>query len=472
MRIFSETLTAARGLFSPAELTSTTGEKRTSSTRRRLTSELPFALAVILTGVVAGVGGTLLTLLLHAVQHVAFGYTENHFLQGVQQAGPLRRVVAVGVGGAIAGFGWWAHRSYLRRRAPETNISVTHALTVAEPRLPVAATTIDAVLQIVAVGAGGSMGREGAPRQVGAALGTALSRALHLDLSSRRILLAAGAGAGLAAVYNVPLGGAAFTLEVLLRTLSPRALLTALVTSGVAAVTAWPVLGTQPTYALPRPATTAGALLVVTVIAPLLGALAAPLGSAFRLLMTYARASAPSGWRAAVAIPLTFTALGAAAIALPELLGNGKGLAQLDLIGPATLGSVAALTLLKPLATAACLRSGAIGGLLTPAFATGATFGVLLAKLGATIWAPSMTVNFSLVGAAAVLAVAQRAPVTAVVLTVEFAHPPLTILPALVLAVAAALLSIRWSRRLLKQLRERRGRAPRPAGQLTRRSAR
>lgn len=409
----------------------------------RLQYELVFGLAVVATGLAAGLAGAALTLLLHGVQHLAFGYTENTFLQGVEQASHLRRVLAVGLGGALVGVGWWVHRRLLQRRASGPSISVTRAVADREPRLAVVATTTDALLQIVAVGAGGSIGREGAPRQVGAALGSGLAQVLRLDADSRRVVLAAGAGAGLAAVYNVPLGGAVFALEVLLGTVAPRPCLAALVTSGLATLTAWPVLGSHATYSFPSGSSTVRAVLVATALAPVIGVLAAPVAHAFRLLTTRARTSAPGGWRAAVAIPLTFTALGALAIPFPELLGNGKGLAQLDLGGPMTIALAAELTVLKPLATAACLRSGAIGGLLTPSFATGATFGLLLAQLWTTVASSSSAVSFSLLGAAAVLAVTQRAPVTALVLALEFAHPPLVLLPALALAVAAAVLTQR-----------------------------
>lgn len=384
------------------------------------------ALAALVVGVAAGLGGAALTLLLHGVQHLAFGYTEDTFLTGVEQAGDARRVVAVGVGGLIAGLGWWLHR-----RWSTANVSVTHALTQPEPRLPLLATTSDAVLQIVAVGAGGSLGREGAPRQVGAALAGLIAQRFGLAPEQRRILLAAGAGAGLAAVYNVPLGGAVFTLEILLDHSRLAALVPALVTAAVATVVAWPFLGSNTTYQVPDTHVT-----IFTVAAGLLiGAITAPLGLLFRIAMTRARTHAPTGWRAALTVPVTFAATGALAIAYPQLLGNGKNLAELAFAGTLTAGLAAALTVLKPVATGACLGSGAIGGLLTPSFATGATLGALLGYLPA-LGTPSHT-DCALLGAAAFLAVAQRAPWTAIVLTVEFTGVGATFVVPIVCAVAA-----------------------------------
>ena len=127
-------------------------------------------LATAVTGVMAGVAGIALTLLLHAVQHAAFGYTEEAFLTGVEQASAARRVTAMAIGGAVVGTGWWALWRYSRRFP-----AVGDALTGPDKRLPLPTVTADAALQIIAVGFGASLGREGAPRQVGAAVGGALS---------------------------------------------------------------------------------------------------------------------------------------------------------------------------------------------------------------------------------------------------------------------------------------------------------
>ena len=82
---------------------------------------------------------------------------------------------------------------------------------------------------IVALGA--SLGREAAPQQAGAAFASTLSDWAKLPDWQRRLLVACGAGAGMAAVYNVPLGGALFALEVLLGTLTLPLVLPALATS-------------------------------------------------------------------------------------------------------------------------------------------------------------------------------------------------------------------------------------------------
>lgn len=70
-------------------------------------------LAVVLTGILAGLSGMVLALILHAIQHLAFGYSHGQlvgsesFLQGVTDSSWSRRIMAIVAGGAVAGFGWW-----------------------------------------------------------------------------------------------------------------------------------------------------------------------------------------------------------------------------------------------------------------------------------------------------------------------------------------------------------------------------
>lgn len=249
------------------------------------------------------------------------------------------------------------------------------------------------------------------------------------------MLLASGAGAGLAAVYNVPLGGAAFTLEVLLATGRPRAAVPAVAAAGLATVLAWPALGTRATYQIPAMPTAAPVLVAAIVLGAVLGLV----GVLFRAVMTAARTHAPSRWRAGVAIPVVFAGVGAAAIVYPQLLGNGKGLAQLALTGSITIPLAVDLAIAKPVVTAACLRAGAIGGLLTPSFATGAVLGLIGGVAWSRLWSGGSPTAYALLGAAALLAVTQRAAVPAVILTMEFTHAGLGILPAFVIAVSMAL---------------------------------
>lgn len=84
-------------------------------------------------------------------------------------------------------------------------------------RLPPLATVLDAFAQMLIVGTGISQGREPAPRQYAAVAAQALARRFRVDVATRGLLIAATAGAGLASVYNVPLAGALYALEEVVR---------------------------------------------------------------------------------------------------------------------------------------------------------------------------------------------------------------------------------------------------------------
>jgi H+/Cl- antiporter ClcA len=178
------------------------------------------AAVTVAVGIASGVAGMGLGLLLRLVQHTAFGYSlhtiksTESFVQGVSAASDSRRFLALCVCGAVAGVGWW-----LLYRFGRPLISIAQAVRENGPRMPFVATMIHAVLQIVTVALGSPLGREVAPRELAADFATWLSGRAGLDPGYTRIMIACGAGAGLAAVYNVPLGGTLFTLEVLLGTL-------------------------------------------------------------------------------------------------------------------------------------------------------------------------------------------------------------------------------------------------------------
>lgn len=393
-----------------------------------------FAAGVLIVGVTSGLTGIVLTLLLHGVQHLAFGYTENTFLVGVQAASYPRRVAAVALGGLVVSLGWWWHRAHFEGDA----VSVTHALRRRGVGLPFVATVTDAVLQVVAVGTGASLGREGAPRQTAAALASWVAERLRLGDPDRRVLVACGAGAGLAAVYNVPVAGALFTLEVLLVSRAARTVIAAVVTSVIATVATWPVLSDKPAYVVPRLAFSWPVMGWALVCAPL----AAGVGLAFVRYADAMRRHAPSGWRVVPVMTIGFAALGLVATAYPQLLGNGKGPAELAFTGAAGLALALTLTFLKPVVTGGCLALGAIGGLLTPALATGACLGAAAGQLVLHLGLAVSPGACALVGASAVLAVTQRALLTSIVFPAELLHTGLALaVPVIVATVGAVLVT-------------------------------
>lgn len=406
-----------------------------------LRSRGSFTLAVLLVGLAAGVAGLLLALLLHAVQHLAFGYSldalffsHQTFLEGVRAATPQRRVLALVGCGLVAGLGWWALYRWGRPL-----VSVKATLSPAAPPMPPGPTLIHALLQIVTVGLGSPLGREAAPREVSAMLASGLARYAGLNAEQRRVLVACAAGAGLAAVYNVPLAGAVFALEGLLATFSWQAALIALATSAIAAAVAWLGLGMGVQYVI-GPMDIHLSLLSWAILAgPVIGLAA----HAFSRLTEAARARASRGGKLPLHALLNFTLIGLLATSFPALLGNGKGPAQLGFDGALTLAAAAALLCLKVLVTATTLRAGASGGLLTPGLACGALLATLLGGLWNLLWPGAPLGAYAIIGAAAFLGTSVHLPFTAIVLVMEFTQVNHNFVVPIALALAGALATAR-----------------------------
>ncbi|AEV74159.1 chloride channel protein EriC [Mycolicibacterium rhodesiae NBB3] len=387
---------------------------------------IEFGCAIVIVGLLAGVAGAATTLLLHAIEHLTYHYTFGTLLSGVGGSSPVRRAVGPMVGGALAGFGWWM----LRRRTAVPPLAETIAAHRPIPRLSM---SIDAGLQVLLVGSGASLGREGAPRQLAAALGDFGTTRLSLTPRDREILLACAAGAGLGAVYSVPLGGALFAAQILLRSWHPRVVGTALITSSLAVAVAAPVTHLEHALTWPQASTSYLFGFLALAVAPL----AAAVGLAFDRVMAAARPKVQ--YRSWILIPAVAAAgllVGVCSIWYPELPGNGRSILTVAVDTGMTLGAACVILLLKPLLTALFLRAGAVGGLLTPALATGAATGSVVALALNEFTGTHINVSaLALTCAAGVLAITQRSPLFAALFVWELAHPPLWLL--LVFAIAA-----------------------------------
>ncbi|HEY6855632.1 MAG TPA: chloride channel protein [Mycobacterium sp.] len=389
-----------------------------------------FLCAVVIVGLLAGLAGLATTLLLRSLEHLTYHYTFGSLLEGVTGSSPVRRALGPMVGGALAGLGWWM----LRSRADVPSLSAA----VANPeRIRLLPFGVDAALQVLVVGSGASLGREVAPRQLAVALGDfAMGWLKRLSARDREILLACAAGAGLGAVYAVPLGGALFTVRIMLKTWHPRALGAALITSSLAVAVASFVTHDQPNLHWPNPHVSYRLIGYALALAPL----SLVLGLAFNRLMAAARQAALTrSWLLIPAIAVAGLLIGVCSRWWPELPGNGKSILTTTLAGGMTVETAAVVLVLKPLLTAVFLRAGAVGGMFTPALATGAAAGTLFvliinAATGTQFHVPAI----SLAGAAGVLAVTQRAPLWAGVFVWELARPPLWLLLVFLAAALGA----------------------------------
>lgn len=393
-----------------------------------------FWAAVAGIGISAGLAAAVLTKLLEAVQAFAWHGSKTNILISAQNSPAWRCVLILFIAGLVTGLGQVA----LRRLSSANGIDTTAAIWFYAGRMPPVRTLGSAVLSILVVALGASLGREGAPKQAGAVFANWFSNWTQLSDEQRRLLVACGAGAGMAAAYGVPLGGALFALEVLRGALALRYILPALFCSALAAATAWTLLPDAPTYNFPVFADST----VTLIVSAICGVVAGLFSVVYVRLITFAERSKPQSWRRIVAPIIGLTVLGLAATRFPELLGNGRDISQLLFVGASTLPLAAALSLLKPAAILVCVGTGVPGGLFTPSLTCGALLGTVLAYLASFLFPDVPHGLIAFVGASSVLAATTQGPISTMVLLMEMTgHVRSIILPMTIGVFVATLIA-------------------------------
>ena len=322
------------------------------------------------------------------------------------------------------------------------------------------------------IGSGGSAGPEGPIVTIGATLGSGVARWLKGDASSTATLLGCGCAAGIAAVFNAPMAGIFFTLEVILRDFSLRTFTPIVVASVVSAATAQTLLGTaEPLFGVGPDFFQAQADVFSLAQTPLFIALgvfcAFPAVGFIRLLPAterlFDRLPLPRNLRPAAGA-LLLVGLGAAFLwvrqepgPVPPFFGAGYGeartlmgrglYAQALESGGGAMGMLAlallAAGLLKAVATCLTLGSGGAGGLFAPSLLLGAFAGGAfgLATQAAGIPGAPDPSHCALVGMAAMIAATTHAPLTGVLLVYELTHSYSVVLPLMLTAVFATMAS-------------------------------
>ncbi len=391
-----------------------------------------FWAAVLLSGVGAGIAAAVLTRLLFFVQQLFWPGPD--LLDAAARAVWWHHVLILLGAGVLTGLG----QIVLRRLSSSNSIDITEALANFAGRLPPLRTLGSAVLSVVVVGMGASLGREGAPKQAGAVIANALCDRARLSDEQRRLLVACGAGAGMAAAYGVPLGGALFALEVLRGVLALRLILPALLASTIATLVSWAALPDAPTYVIPPFSLSASVVCWAIAAGPVAGWVSV----GFVRIIAWGDRNKPTGWRRLLAPSGALLLLGALSIEFPQLLGNGKDLAELAFKSQVPPVLLLTLFVLKPLATVICLGSGVPGGLFTPSLAMGALLGGVLGAGWSWMWPGVPLGFFAIIGATAVLAATTRGPISSVVLVMELTGRDRSfIVPALLAVVTATVVA-------------------------------
>jgi chloride channel protein, CIC family len=384
---------------------------------------LLIALALIV-GAISGAGVSLFMLLLERADQLRDALIARAHEQGPEGFGML----ILGCAAATA-----AAASLVRRIAPQAvGSGIPQVEAVLNGQLPQARFRIIPVKfvgGVLAIGSGLALGREGPSVHMAATLGHLVGKIFRRNWPDCRVLLAAGAGAGLATAFNAPIAGAVFVLEELVRRFELRIAIAALGASASAISVSRAILGDAPDFHL-------GTLVAPTLaIRPLffvLGAFAGLMAVVFNrtLLQTMATMDRlPAEARAA----LVGAAVGALAWVLPDLVGGGDPITQRTLLGAGTLGLLPPVFLLRFALGALSYSAGTPGGLFAPLLTLGAQFGLFFG-LACQLAFPGLHVQpegFAVVGMAALFTGIVRAPLTGIVLATEMTADVTMLLPML-----------------------------------------
>jgi CIC family chloride channel protein len=289
---------------------------------------------------------------------------------------------------------------------------------------------VKSLASALAIGSGASVGREGPIIQIGSALGSTLGQIVSMPASQRITLVAAGAGAGIAATFNTPIGGVMFAIELMLPEVSVSTFLPVAIATGTATFIGRWALGDQPAFAVPplTPMAADATAIAVLVLFAALGALTGAAAAAFiRALHLLEDLFDQIPWRYLRHI-IGMLLVGVMIYTLLRLYGHyyveGVGYATVQAILSGQLSTfwlLALLFLCKLLATTLSLGSGSSGGIFSPSLFMGATLGGAFAALlnHAGLALPLSVPAFAMVGMGAMVGGGTGAVMTAVVMIFE-----------------------------------------------------
>jgi chloride channel protein, CIC family len=357
---------------------------------------------------------------------------------GIPIAGFLLVTASCAAAVAVAAF-------LVRRYSPEASGSgIPHVEAVLREELPPAPFSVLPVKffgGLLAIGSGLALGREGPSVQMGASIAHVVGTLARRRWPDARALLAAGAGAGLAAAFNAPTAGAVFVLEELVRRFEPRMAIAALAASTGAIFVSRMVLGDAPDFdvgPLPDPsAATMPLHLALGVVAGLLAA-----GYNWTLIAAIAGADYLRRCPVELRAGLIGAAVGALAWFAPDLVGGGDPITQRALDGSGTLAVLPLIFLLRFVLGAVSYAAGTPGGLFAPLLVLGAQLGLCFGIFSRMAF-PDLDIvpqGFAVVGMAAFFAGVVRAPVTGITLVVEMTANVTMLLPMLGASFVAMLL--------------------------------
>lgn len=400
------------------------------------------ALLSITVAIAAALAAQILTALIAFVTSVAFHIPLSSRLVDPASGDrsrlilPLIPVVGALVVGVMARYGSAAIRGH---GIPE----VMEKVLLGESRIPARVLFLKPLSAAIAIGTGGPFGAEGPIIATGGALGSLFGQYVHVTADERKVLLSAGAAAGMAATFGSPVSAVLLAVELLLFEYRARSLIPVALAAATATAVRIAFHGAAPVFPIPTLAQPSGAALVAyAVLGLLIGGVAATIT---RMCYAIEEWFERTGHRFGIHW-MWWPAIGAVVVGLvgllePRTLGVGYDNITGALSGTIAGRALLVLVVLKFVSWAVYLGSGTSGGTLAPLFTIGGGLGSALGALAASL-APGLGVDArmaGLVGMAAIFAGASHALLASIVFAFETTRQPVGLLPLLSGCTAAYL---------------------------------
>ncbi len=370
-----------------------------------------------------------------AVDMDQIAFLPSHRVDDFESLGWLDRLLLPVVGGL--GIGLLQELAHTYRA-----VGVVHVLeriAYYQGRLPWRNTLQQFVTAALSLICGHSVGREGPSVHLGAASGSLLGQWLELPNNALRTLVACGIAAAIAASFNTPLAGVIFSMEVIMMQYHLAGVAPIILAAVVGAAIAWVVFG--PSTAFFVPPTEMHSLLDFPYLI-LIGFVVGILAAAYNWLMGFF--SGLGGhrpvWQRCTAAGLV---VGFCSIPVPEIMGLGYDTVNAIFLGQFGLGALVAITVVKLLATTACVGLGIPGGLIGPTLVIGTAAGGALGVIGTALLPQeaSPIALYAIVGMAAMMSATLQAPLAALMALVELTANPHILFPGMLAVVVANLVA-------------------------------
>ena len=322
---------------------------------------------------------------------------------------------------------------------PEVMLAVARKGGIIRARVALA----KAVASAICIGSGGSAGREGPIVQIGSAIGSAIGQIFKMSAARTKILVGCGAAAGISAVFNAPIAGVIFSLEIILGDYTIKTFSPVLLASVVASVVTRSFFGNHPAFEVPDYS------LVSAWEIPLYVILGGFCGTIAVLFTTSLHKTEVFFDRLKV-VPMLKPAIGGLMLGIigiyfPQIFADGYDTIRLTLYGNMIVWLTLVLIFLKIIATNLTLGSGNSGGIFAPSLFIGAVAGGTFGYFAHALF-PAVTATegaYALVGMAALVAGTTHAPITAILIIFEMTSDYRIILPLMVAVVFSTLVARR-----------------------------